>query len=66
MHLMVAQSFNLALMRQCCHEIEECVGISLLPHSFPVLAHKESSNACFKYSTLWSPELGGADKMQAI
>lgn len=47
MHLMVAQSFNLALMRQCCHEIEECVGISLLPHSFPVLAHKESSNACF-------------------
>lgn len=48
MRLVVAQSFNLALMRQCCQEIEECVEISHLPHSFPGLAHKQSCNACFK------------------
>lgn len=53
MHLMaVAASlkhkrFNLALMMQCCQEIEECMEISHLPCSFPV-AHKESCNVCFK------------------
>lgn len=65
MRVMAAQSFNLALMSQCCQEIEECVEISHLPHSFPFLTHK-SCNACFKWSTLGSPELGGADKKQAI
>lgn len=54
MHIMAVaarlkhKSFNLALMRQCCQEIEECMEISHSQRSFLVVAHKESCNVCFK------------------